>query len=102
MRITCLGWILLCAMSLNTWAADEPVSMGKFKDRQLTQVERELVPLAEAMPAEKYDFAPTQGEFKGVRTFAQQIRHIATANCEFAAAVLGEKNHVDLGTAEDG
>jgi uncharacterized damage-inducible protein DinB len=46
----------------------------------LSAVEREMVPLAEAMPADKYDFAPTSGDFKGVRTFGEQVRHVATAN----------------------
>lgn len=31
--------------------------------------EKEIVSAAEAMPADKYGFAPTEGEFKGVRTF---------------------------------
>ena len=43
----------------------------------------ELVAVAEAMPADKYNFAPTNGEFKGVRTFAQQLTHIAEAQYFF-------------------
>ncbi len=43
----------------------------------------EVVAAAEAMPADKYDFAPTSGEFKGVRTFAQQITHVAEAQYFF-------------------
>jgi hypothetical protein len=35
---------------------------------------------ADAMPADKYGFAPTDGEFKGVRTFGQQVKHLAAAN----------------------
>lgn len=47
-------------------------------------IEKEVVGAAEAMPAEKYDFAPTgPGDFKGVRTFGEQVRHIAQANYEF-------------------
>jgi uncharacterized damage-inducible protein DinB len=48
------------------------------------------------MPAEKFDFAPTKGEFKGVRTFALQARHVATVNYMIAAALLGEKAPVDV------
>jgi hypothetical protein len=58
-------------------------------------MEKEFVPLVEAMPAEKFDFAPTTGEFKGVRTFALQARHVATVNYMVAAALLGEKPPVD-------
>lgn len=46
----------------------------------LGMVEQDLVPLAEAMPADKYNFAPTNGEFHGVRTFADQLRHVISAN----------------------
>jgi uncharacterized damage-inducible protein DinB len=52
-------------------------------DQLITMVESEFVPLAEAMPADKYDFAPTNGNFKGVRTFAQQVRHVIGANYAF-------------------
>jgi uncharacterized damage-inducible protein DinB len=50
----------------------------------LGMVEKQVVGAAEAMPADKYDFAPTgPGDFKGVRTFGAQVRHIAQANYEF-------------------
>jgi hypothetical protein len=65
-------------------------------DRTISNTEEEFVPAAEAMPEEKYGFAPTNGEFKGVRTFAQQIKHVAAVNYEIAAAILEEKPPVDL------
>jgi uncharacterized damage-inducible protein DinB len=43
------------------------------------------------MPADKYGFAPTDGEFKGVRTFGQQVKHLAATNHILAAAALGEE-----------
>lgn len=48
----------------------------------LSLTESQVVSAAEAMPADKYDFAPpaTMGEFKGVRTFGAQVKHIAQAN----------------------
>jgi uncharacterized damage-inducible protein DinB len=76
-------------------------SIADAQDHMLTQVERELVPLAEAMPAEKYEFAPTQGSFEGVRTFSLQMSHIATVLDEFAAAILGEKE-INAGQHENG
>jgi hypothetical protein len=60
--------------------------------------ESEFVPAAEAMPEDKYSFAPTNGEFKGVRTFAQQIKHVAAVNYMVAAAILQEKPPVELGS----
>jgi uncharacterized damage-inducible protein DinB len=49
-----------------------------------------IVSAADAMPADKYGFAPTDGEFKGVRTFGQQVKHLAATNHILAAAALGE------------
>ena len=47
------------------------------------------------MPEDKYSFAPTAGEFKGVRTFAQQVKHVAAVNYVFGGAILGEKPPID-------
>jgi len=51
----------------------------------LSGMEQELVGAAEAMPEDKYNFAPaaTAGEFKGVRSFAGQIKHVAESNYYF-------------------
>jgi uncharacterized damage-inducible protein DinB len=49
------------------------------------------------MPADKYGFAPTDGEFKGVRTFGQQVKHLAATNHILAAAALGEEPPADAG-----
>jgi uncharacterized damage-inducible protein DinB len=43
----------------------------------------EVISAAEAMPADKYDFAPTAGKFDGVRTFGAEVQHIAEANYFF-------------------
>jgi uncharacterized damage-inducible protein DinB len=59
--------------------------------------EQEFVATADAMPEDKYSFAPTTGEFKGVRTFAEQVKHVAAVNYIFGAAVLQEKPPVDTG-----
>ncbi len=49
-------------------------------DQLLGKVEEQLVPLAEAMPADKYSFAPKNGNFQGVANFGDQLRHVAMAN----------------------
>jgi len=70
---------------------------GDALNATLGIVEHEFVPAAEAMPEDKYDFAPTDGDFKGVRTFAQQVKHVAAVNYIFGSIVLGEKPPVDTG-----
>ena len=56
----------------------------------LAIVERDVVAAADTMPADKYSFAPTHGEFRGVRTFGRQVKHLAATNDILAAAALGE------------
>ena len=64
-----LVWLSTIAMG-SAYCAEMPGSqIGKMVDQQIKMVEGEVVSLAEAMPAEKYDFAPTGGSFTGVRTF---------------------------------
>ncbi len=93
------------AFAANPQAAPEPKPKPTFAsviEHQLSGTEKTVVPAAEAMPADKYDFAPTQGEFKGVRTFGAEVKHMAVANYMLGAAILGEKSPVDLGGAPDG
>ncbi|MGC2744836.1 MAG: DinB family protein [Candidatus Angelobacter sp.] len=54
-------------------------------------VEHDFTALAEAMPGDKWSFKPTQGEFKNVRTFAEQVKHVACSNEAWAKQISGEK-----------
>ena len=73
-------------------------------DSQLSIIESEMMSAVKAMPAEKFDFAPSQAifvpgqktEFATVRTFAQQATHVAQANYFFYSAVSGLKPDVDM------
>jgi hypothetical protein len=73
---------------------------GKAFLRQLEEQEYEVRSAAEAMPAEKWSYRPAQGLFKSekptfgpaeVRTFAEQVKHIACSNFAFAAELDGVK-----------
>jgi uncharacterized damage-inducible protein DinB len=77
-------------------------SAGRIFESQLRTAESEIVPLVEAMPADKIDFAPTAGEFKGVRTFGEQGKHIAAVLYMVCSAAKGEKPPVDIGKGENG
>ena len=76
---------------------DERRTIADVLNRSVKNMEKEFTSAAEAMPADKYSFAPKDGEFKGVKTFAEQIRHVAAANYEFGAAIVNEKPPRDLG-----
>jgi len=76
---------------------EEHLTVSQIMEHALKPVEGEFVPAADAMPEDKYSFAPTNGEFKGVRTFAQQVKHVAAVNYLVGAALLEEKPPVDTG-----
>ena len=42
--------------------------------RQIDLIDREVVSLAEAMPADRYGFRPSGDAFGDVRTFGEQVR----------------------------
>ena len=75
---------------------DEHRPATMILDHTVLNLENEFIPAAEAMPEDKFGFAPTNGEFKGVRTYAQQIKHVAAVNYELGAAILEEKPPVDI------
>lgn len=89
-----LGCCLLAANSAATLAQDAKpakpavgtlISPSVTYEKLLSGMESEFVGAAEAMPEDKYNFSPpaTAGEFKGVRTFAEQVKHVADANYYF-------------------
>ena len=54
-------------------------------DREITLIEKQIVDAAEAMPEDKFNFSPESlnilgGDYKGVRTFALQVKHVAASN----------------------
>ncbi len=106
-KLGCLAFCLV-ALALSSAAQEkmqEKKETKKEEHRTVTQVldrtvgnlERDFVPAAEAMPEDKFGFTPTNGEFKGVRNFGQQIKHVAAVNYELGAALLEEKPPVDVG-----
>jgi uncharacterized damage-inducible protein DinB len=89
--------LAVTAMAQGTPPKEERRTVTMVLDHTVSNVEQEFVPAAEAMPEDKYGFAPAGGEFKNVRTYAQQIKHTAAVNYELAAAILEEKPPADIG-----
>ncbi len=96
MRLT----FFLMLLAAGTLRAQEPIA--KMYDDQVTLVENAVLSLAEAMPADGYDFAPTDGNFEGVRNFGEQIRHLATLMYISSARVLEEPEPYAAGTHLNG
>jgi hypothetical protein len=96
---------LCCALSLahtSTQASSAAADRGRLRSNQVTDffvgfLEKQLVDAADAMPADKYAFAPTVGEFTGVRSFGEQVKHLAATNYILAAGALGEPPPPDAG-----
>jgi uncharacterized damage-inducible protein DinB len=84
-------------------AVGTQMSPVQAQNELLNLFEHDFMGVAQAMPADKYGFAPTAATFtasqgakyEGVRTFAQEISHVAMANYFFASKILGEKMPVD-------
>src|SRR5205807_6193162 len=71
--------------------AAEFAEAGGFSTR-IQIVEKQVIGIAETMPEDRYGFVPSAGEFKGVRSFAEQVKHLAAANFQLGASILGEKS----------
>ncbi len=73
-----------------------PPTVASAIDREISLVEKEVVEAAEAMPEDKFDFSPEKlnlpgSDYKGVRTFGEQLKHIAASNYLIWSPITGEK-----------
>jgi uncharacterized damage-inducible protein DinB len=84
--LLCLSFVVINHVA----SAQTRLTVSEALDFWITNTEKEVVSAADAMPEEKYSFAPTAGEFTGVRTFAGQVKHLSAANYQLAALILGE------------
>jgi uncharacterized damage-inducible protein DinB len=95
--VCCFLLMTVAAAAQSAKPKDEPHTMAQVLDGAAHSMEGEFVSAAEAMPEGKYGFAPTSGEFKGVRTFGQQVKHVAAVNYILGAAILQEKPPAEIG-----
>ena len=73
-----------------------PPTIASSIDREISLVEKEVLEAAEAMPDNKFDFSPEKlnipgSDYKGVRTFGEQLKHIAASNYLIWSPITGEK-----------
>jgi hypothetical protein len=69
---------------------DIPTNIADSVGRTLRWTESQFLSVAEAMPADKYSFVPSAGEFKGARSFAEQVKHVACAHFAFFIQIEGK------------
>jgi uncharacterized damage-inducible protein DinB len=78
-----------------------PPEFPSVIERLLNNIEKNIVSTAEAMPEDKFYFTPESlglkgSEFKGVRTFAGQVKHLATDNFAIWSPVTGDSLRADI------
>ena len=90
----------MVCLALAPLSAADPIQA--MYNNELDLVENEILALAQAMPADKYAFRPAEGAFSDVRTFGEQVKHVATMMYMTAALVLGETSPYGPGTRDNG
>jgi hypothetical protein len=104
-RLTEVGQPILAALHLvgttSVAAASQqapqqpPPTIASAMDREITAIEKQIVEVAEAMPEDKFNFSPEGlnipgSDYKGVRTFAVQVKHVAASNYFIWSPVTGD------------
>ena len=84
-----------------------PATVALAVDRDISSIEKQILDVAEAMPEEKFNFSPEDldlpnASYKGVRSFAVQLKHIASSNYFIWSHVTGDKLPEWLGTDGNG
>jgi DinB superfamily len=65
-------------------------------DRDISAVEKQIIDASEAMPEDKFNFTPEAldipgANYKGVRSFAVEVKHIAASNWFIWSPLTGDK-----------
>ena len=81
--------------------AQTPPTIASAMDREISGIEKQILEVAEAMPEGKFNFSPEGlnipgSDFKGVRTFAVQLKHVAASNYFIWSPLTGDKLPEDL------
>jgi hypothetical protein len=71
-------------------------TVASVVDREISTIEKQIVEAAEAMPEDKFNFSPESlnipgDDYKGVRTFAVQVKHVAASNYFLWSPLTGDK-----------
>jgi hypothetical protein len=87
-----LTFLATFASPANAQQQDIPKTTAESIGAILSYTEDQFLSVAEAMPAEKYSYIPGApgGKFDGVRSFAEQVKHVACANFAFFNEIEGK------------
>jgi hypothetical protein len=85
-----LAILVLLALPAFSQKADIPTNIADSVGGSLRWTEGQFLGLAEVMPEDKYSFTPSRGNFAGVRSFGEQVKHVACANFAFFNEIEGK------------
>jgi uncharacterized damage-inducible protein DinB len=88
--------VSLATASLQAQQPQAPPTVASVLDREISNVEKEVVEAAEAMPEDRFNFSPESlnipgSAYNGIRSFAGQVKHIAASNYFIWSPLTGEK-----------
>lgn len=84
--------LVLILAAFPGWAQQDeiPKNIAESVGGALEHTQQRFLEVAEAMPADKYSFIPTAGDFKDARSFGEQVKHVACANFAFFNEIDGK------------
>ena len=96
-----LVFLFVLSTAFITTCLGQQQSLTPAIERLFNKIESDILTTAEAMPEDKFDFTPESlniknSNFKGVRTFAGQILHLATDNIFMWSAITGDSVRADI------
>lgn len=78
-----------------TRTEDIPTTIADSVGNNMKFIEGSFLGVAEAMPENKYGFIPSGGNFQGVRSFGEQVKHVACAQFAFFNEFEGKQPPAD-------
>jgi len=72
-----------------------PATIASVVDREISNIEKQIMEVAEAMPEDKFNFSPESlhipgSDYKGVRSFAVQVKHVGASNYFIWSPLTGD------------
>src|SRR5215472_4050484 len=85
-----LAGVIFVAPGTLAQTEELPKSIGGSVGLALGWAEKGFLGVAEAMPEDKYSYVPNGGNFEGVRSFGEQVKHVACAQFAFFNEIEGK------------
>jgi DinB superfamily len=73
-----------------------PPTVASVVDGEISAIEKQILDVAEVIPEDKFNFSPESlnirgSDYKGVRSFAAQLKHVAASNYFIWSPLTGDR-----------